>query len=396
MRVAPQAGPADHHQPWLDVVRALAALLVLVSHIRSFTLMDAAGQPSLSVPARVLFAATGLGHEAVIVFFVLSGFLVTASMVRLRRAGAWSLTRFAVERLIRLWVVLIPCLILGGVLDAVGLHLAASRGTVESYGHLALTPAPAPPAQDVATLLGNLCFLQTIAVPVWGSNGPLWSLAAEAWFYALAALAFTAWLKRRRIDALVPLLAFLAVATWLPWRVLVYFPVWLLGAGCAVLHERRKSVGADGHLGGIAANACFCAALVLSRVGLGPGWVFEDLVLAFASAWLLLCAVRWPWIDRWWSRALRRLSAPSYSLYLSHVPVLALFKVLAVGPHRLALNGASLALMTLEAGLALGCAAALWWGFERHTGALRRRLLGMLVLPRTANITAVAAGSVGP
>jgi peptidoglycan/LPS O-acetylase OafA/YrhL len=32
-------------------------------------------------------------------------------------------------------------------------------------------------------LLGNLVFLQAILVPTWGSNGPLWSLAFEFWFY---------------------------------------------------------------------------------------------------------------------------------------------------------------------------------------------------------------------
>ena len=55
-------------------------------------------------------------------------------------------------------------------------------------------------------LLGNLAFQQTITVPAWSSNGQMWSLAYEFWFYGWFA-ALSLLLSRRRF-----LLALLGLA----------------------------------------------------------------------------------------------------------------------------------------------------------------------------------------
>ena len=41
------------------------------------------------------------------------------------------------------------------------------------------------PVFNFSTLAGNLLFVQRIYSPVWGTNGPLWSLSYEWWFYLL-------------------------------------------------------------------------------------------------------------------------------------------------------------------------------------------------------------------
>ena len=177
--------------PALDALRAGAAALVLLSHARSLVFRDA--EPGLSWPAALFYGVSGLGHQAVIVFFALSGLVVTTSMLRLAASGRWSLPRFAKTRLVRLWIVLLPCLLGGAMLDRLGLALAMPPYGIPAVSH------PAPPIDlGLGTALGNLLFLQTIAVPVLGSNGPLWSLANEAWYYVLAGFGFAAWQARRR------------------------------------------------------------------------------------------------------------------------------------------------------------------------------------------------------
>jgi peptidoglycan/LPS O-acetylase OafA/YrhL len=67
----------------LNLMRALAALAVLVSHAWPIALGREAAQP--------LMVATGfpLGTQALYVFFAISGFLVTRSWLRRRDPGAW-------------------------------------------------------------------------------------------------------------------------------------------------------------------------------------------------------------------------------------------------------------------------------------------------------------------
>jgi peptidoglycan/LPS O-acetylase OafA/YrhL len=45
------------------------------------------------------------------------------------------------------------------------------------------------PNYTATTFVGNLAFLQTIAVPIFGTNGPMWSLANEFWYYLIFPLA---------------------------------------------------------------------------------------------------------------------------------------------------------------------------------------------------------------
>jgi peptidoglycan/LPS O-acetylase OafA/YrhL len=75
-----------------NLIRALAAVAVLVSHAHPIALGPGAAEP--------LKAATGysLGNISVQAFFVISGFLIAQSFERSR-----TLTRFVVARFLRLW-----------------------------------------------------------------------------------------------------------------------------------------------------------------------------------------------------------------------------------------------------------------------------------------------------
>src|SRR5580692_6870518 len=104
------------------MVRGLAAIAVLVSHWRNFFLLDWQGLPHHTPLLAVLYFVTGFGHEAVIIFFVLSGYLIGGHVVQACRRNRWSWKRYALDRLTRLGIVLVPALLLCLVLDSIGIH----------------------------------------------------------------------------------------------------------------------------------------------------------------------------------------------------------------------------------------------------------------------------------
>ena len=65
----------------LDMIRGLSALAVLFSHIRTVFYLDHQGLATGSPLINVLYAVTGLSHEAVMVFFVLSGYLIGGTVL---------------------------------------------------------------------------------------------------------------------------------------------------------------------------------------------------------------------------------------------------------------------------------------------------------------------------
>ena len=67
---------------WLDVVRGLSAIAVCAGHLRSVMFVDYSNLQTPSLLQKVFYGLTGLGHQAVMVFFVLSGFFVGGSILR--------------------------------------------------------------------------------------------------------------------------------------------------------------------------------------------------------------------------------------------------------------------------------------------------------------------------
>lgn len=354
----------------LDALRAGAAALVLLSHARTLAVRDAVGGGAASWPEAAFLAVSGLGHQAVIVFFALSGFVITEAMMRLHAAGRWSLGRFAVARLARLWVVLAPCLILGVLLDRLGLALADPG---RPYGLPPLAHAPVGPSLDLGTALGNLIFLQTVAVPVLGSNGPLWSLANEFWYYGVAALGFAAWRGRRYpAKALLPAAGAVLLLGLLPWSIVSLAPVWSAGAIVAVLRRHAMPPGWARRLLGGCGTGTATVLLLIVRLHRGPGPLAADLGLGLAVAAVLLGLPTprrsVPGHAAAWTR---RGADLSYSLYLSHLPVLSLTAALAGSPDRLPVGPRALLCVGLELVAALAVATGLWWLFERHTGRVQ-------------------------
>jgi len=92
----------------LDLLRALAAILVMVGHVRGLFFVDFGRVEEPGLVIQAIYFATSLGHEAVMIFFVLSGYFIAGNVLRALgnkppASEAWSPGRpdpaFAIEGL---------------------------------------------------------------------------------------------------------------------------------------------------------------------------------------------------------------------------------------------------------------------------------------------------------
>ena len=104
----------------LDAVRGIAAFVVFFGHAREIFLASPTVALLGTATSRATQASgprTTWGHQAVIVFFVLSGLLVGGSVIRDVRNGRWSWRKYLVQRVTRLWIVLLTAILIGWGLD---------------------------------------------------------------------------------------------------------------------------------------------------------------------------------------------------------------------------------------------------------------------------------------
>ena len=354
----------------LDMLRGLAALGVVIGHARGFVVVSYATSPSDTLGAYLFYFATGLGHQCVLAFFALSGFLVGGQALGAILAGEWNWPRYLLRRLNRLWIVLLPALFLTWILDVAGQRLAGSAGYNGAYfGLIASGPRVDAPADlSFTTLLANAAFMQTIIAPVFGSNGPLWSLANEFWYYVIFPFIAQGLFGRGQATTRV-LCGFIgfAIATFIPVEMLLLGGVWVAGAVAGYLTKPLSGyIVARLWL----APSLVSLAVILVLVKLKPG-LFSDIVLGFACAAVLPVFALLPKTESFYDRLGGGLAAISYTLYATHFPLLAFIWFVWLAPHKWPLGVNAAALMIAFVGVALAVATAMWWLFERNTDRLR-------------------------
>ena len=180
---------------FLDLSRWGASILVVLTHVRSLVLVDYEHVfVSHNVAIKALYFVTNFGHAAVIIFFVISGYLVGGRTLIKARLRGFSPIDYAIHRFVRIYIVLVPAIVLGFLLDWAGSRYFDDLGLYSHTGPFNISSLrfSAVDHLTAVTALGNLLQLQTITVPPLGSNGPLWSLASEWWYYVIAGLGLAA------------------------------------------------------------------------------------------------------------------------------------------------------------------------------------------------------------
>jgi len=312
----------------LDFIRGVAALSVMAGHVRGLFFADFSNVLHQTVIVRILYAVTGFGHQAVVVFFVLSGYFIGTSVCESVDGHSWSWRIYLVNRLTRLELVLFPALILGAVCDHIGLKLPQAASFY--YGGLYKYYEPSVALRStVPAFFGNLLFLQGIRSPVFGSNGPLWSLSYEFWYYILfplLMLAAASWAGIRRI---VYLAFFLILLWFVGTQIRFYFLIWLAGVLVGRVHHmaRLRSSGAL-TLITMVTGLLFFGSLAWNRVHpISPEVLSDSMIGFFFAVWLyaLTLGTRED-VAPVYAKVAKAISGFSYTLYLIHFPMVLLLR----------------------------------------------------------------------
>lgn len=360
--------PRCQYSLLITVLRGLAALQVAAAHLRAEMFPGLKTMAEAPLYFQALAFATGFAHQSVVVFFLISGWLVGGSLLD-KFGQPRALGAYAIDRITRLWTVLLPTFVLM-------LAAAMATGAVDPRQ----ADFSAAGQYSVLSFAGNLVGLQTIFVPNFGGNYALWSLANETWYYLLFPALLLA-LRGRGRGRGAGVAAVAALAMLLPFAIVLYFSLWLLGA---LFSRLRIDCGNGTRLLLLAAGA---GASVYYRIhGSNDDLVaesfFQDLVCSLPL--LALLAALHGAVDPA-SRVLRRLDAAgkwfakfSFTLYVLHVPTIDVLQHMmqgVFGRARLAPDApADLAVYLGMMVLLVAVAWASYLLFESRTLALRRWL----------------------
>jgi len=365
------------YRPILDQARWVSALIVALGH--TFVIVNSRAHGSV-----VINYLADMRGAAVCVFFVLSGYLLGGSV--LHDPERFDFRRYCIARFARIYVVLVPALVLTVLLDGLAFHFFPNSPLYAGLwqgGVLGGTTIFS--RYSAAGVAGSILSLEPLFGEPIGSAGTLWSLGYEWMFYfafpALYCLGYR--LRGRRCgDALV--FASILLCFWLSRSFCEFWLIWLLGAYASRLplsaavksqaaQSRLKLVGGLAVVGLVITNGSMPRLAVMFGIGIG-GYVF--------------LAARPAWEHRLVLAHDRLLASFSYSLYVTHMQCLVFLAALAYRAGWLPADGVRGTAASLVAcGALLGIVVALAYGFaqlfETRAPALSRRLAALILSNRT-------------
>jgi peptidoglycan/LPS O-acetylase OafA/YrhL len=312
--------------PNLNGIRALAALSVVLYHTYGLkTNFKALFPPNFF---RILWN----GHDAVTIFFVLSGFLITyLLLVEHQHTGTIAVRQFYIRRILRIWPVYYVVVFIGFVVVPLAVQITGWQGYY-----------PFPPNPLTALLLYIIWLPNTVgffsATPI--AILPLWTIGIEEQFYLL----WPALLKRaiRWIPAIaVGLLVWRVGINALVERTIVDASIpQIIRNIIAILNQVRiENMG----MGGLAAYVLFhnprhildvlfhpvvekiLTALIVAQILFFPGdnTVLVNMAMGIPYAWFILNLAGNPRSTlKLENRLFNRLGNYSYGIYMYHMPII--------------------------------------------------------------------------
>lgn len=212
----------------LDPLRGILALTVVVFHLNYFSI-------NLGLPNFEVFPLLQRGTEAVMVFFVLSGYLIIGQLWdEKQRSGSIRIGDFYLRRILRLYPVYYLVLFVGVVMY----HFLLPQLDIQEA-----------PEHSVGTaLLYNILFIPNVFKNLHEPGSILeilWSIGIEEQFYLIIAPIFAFFTSKRLFRGILGFTVFYFVVFHLPWAqylrdfTMVFF---FMSAGGAVAILQRKQV----------------------------------------------------------------------------------------------------------------------------------------------------------
>ncbi|MBT2159749.1 acyltransferase family protein [Zobellia barbeyronii] len=308
----------------LDSIRGIAALVVLYHHI--FKLNKEVFQNNLSDTSFVIFDfVSGLNKEAVLLFFIISGFSIGLSTLKRPLNDRKSINGYFYRRFKRIlpiyWIAIFLSLLVG-----IGLNLLYLR----DFSFL--------------NLMGNLVFLQTSdslpeswVIP-YGMNGPLWSLSYEMFFYVLFPLVYfinKKFLKKlglytKYVALLLVILLGIIInkkVVFIPYFLfLIGFIIWIQGyisSYCFVMMKKKNLFFFLNLLVGLAITIANGKIPSDSIELIGKGMLLNGI---FYFTMILTDGLNTQKIQKFIDAIFYKLGEGSYAIYALHYPLLIFFQ----------------------------------------------------------------------
>ena len=306
---------------FIDLARWIATLLVALHHTHNVFVnhADIMSAPH-AWPVYIWWFITAfpIGHAGLVMFFVISGFLVGGLLVEKVRAGKPFLRNYFIDRTIRINIVLYPALVLTLLLDNVGAKIFPGPDLLHivSQGD----------GSTATTFVANLFNLQGIWFSPFGSNGPLWSLGVEFWYYMIAPLLLlplsAAYAKGWRIAAFALGLVLFVVMTASGSYFVFGFWLWCLGA---LVRLAPRPLMRSRWLALALWLAAVCVLRLVVRLPAAdafPQKYIVDFITSLLFANLLL-TLQFDKVGFAWARSdfHKKFADFTYSIYATHLPV---------------------------------------------------------------------------
>lgn len=292
----------------LDTLRGLAAVIVAICHCSQLFINQ-------HLPEYYRFFAI-LAQSCVMVFFVLSGFLITKSITgNIARNGSLDLKDYAIKRFARIYPPLIFSFVVVAVLTVLSKQffisgdgsLATANGWVNKYGFNVELFGYLPSAIMSNGFVGDMS-------PA--SNSPLWSLSIEVWYYVIAGMILSG---RKELIIAGLAVGYVGISNNSPF--FYYSIVWVLGAILCLMHDGVIKVS---RLATSLALICATAYAFYRLLIIYDNFTNSNLTLVNVALGMLMAALLQKVVIERDIRLsiLPSMASFSYTLYIIHFPIL--------------------------------------------------------------------------
>lgn len=298
---------------YLDLIRWIAAMFVVIGHLRSLLFCSYQNVEYKTISIKIFYFLTSLGHESVVVFFILSGYLVGGKLIKEVKTNNFKWNVYLIKRITRLYVVLIPALVVGFSLDYIGIKYF---NLSEIYSNSFSLPSLNYNVEDrvnLNTFILNLLMLQKSFSNTFGSNGPLWSLAYEFWYYILFPTILIIYNYKNSSFHIIIISSILltSILLILNIQIIIYLGIWIIGA---ILSYFKKA-----HLKLRFSIPILLITLIIIKSNIIVFTELNDLLLAVSIS-IIINSIQNKELKTHWEKLNLKLADFSFTLYLFHYP----------------------------------------------------------------------------